>query len=214
MSYSKGEEIANSITHGIGVLFSIVALTLMIVLAAIYGNVWHVVSVTIYGTTLVLLYTSSTLYHALINTRARKVFKIFDHASIYLLIAGTYTPFTLIILRQDGMIGWIIFGAIWLLAIIGIILSTIFIERFRVLKTILYILMGWMIIIAMPNIVKILSMENCINAVYLLVAGGISYTVGTIFYLFKNIKYFHSIWHLFVLGGTVCHFISVMIYLV
>ncbi len=214
MKYSKGEEIANSITHGIGVLFSIVALTLMIVLAAIYGTVWHVVSVAIYGTTLVLLYTSSTLYHALMHTRAKKVFKIFDHASIYLLIAGTYTPFTLLILRQDGMIGWIIFGAIWFLAILGIVLSTIFIERFRVLKTILYILMGWMIVIAMPNIVKILNMTNCINAVYLLIAGGILYTVGTIFYLFKNIKYFHSIWHLFVLAGTVCHFISVMIYLV
>lgn len=213
MGYSRGEEIANSITHGIGVIFSIVALTLMIVVAAIYGNACQVVSVSIYGTTLLLLYTSSTLYHALAFTKAKKIFKVFDHASIYLLIAGTYTPFTLIILRQDGMIGWIIFGLIWGLAILGIILSTIFINRFRVLKTILYILMGWMIIFAMPNIINIMNSQNAMNGVYLLVAGGILYTVGTIFYLFKNIKYFHSIWHLFVLAGTVCHFVSVLIYL-
>ncbi len=213
MGYSKGEEIANSITHGIGVIFSIVALTLMIVFASIYGNACQVVSVSIYGATLIILYTSSTLYHALIGTRAKKVFKIFDHASIYLLIAGTYTPFTLVILRQDGMIGWIIFGVIWGLAILGIILSSIFINKFRVLKTFLYILMGWMIVIALPNIVHIMSVHNAMNGVYLLVVGGILYTVGTIFYLFKNIKYFHSIWHLFVLAGTVCHFLSVFLYI-
>lgn len=212
MEYSKGEEIANAITHGIGAIFSIVALTLMIVFATLFGNGWQVVSVSIYGTTLVILYTMSTLYHSFIHTRAKKVFQIFDHASIYLLIAGTYTPFTLVVLRQDGWTGWTIFGIIWGLALIGIILSTLFIGKFRVLKTFMYIGMGWIIALALPDIVQIMGSSGDIAGVYWLAAGGIAYTLGTIFYLYKKVKYFHSIWHLFVLLGTVCHFISIMFY--
>lgn len=212
MKYSLGEEIANAITHGIGTLFAIVALTIMVIFAALFGNVWQIVSVAIYGGTLVLLYTMSTLYHAFTNNRVKKIFKIFDHASIYLLIAGTYTPFTLVILRTDGIIGWTIFIIIWILAILGIIFSTIFIGKFKLLSTIIYILMGWAVIFAMPQLISHMKANNALPGIYWLVAGGLSYTIGTIFYIFK-IKYFHSIWHGFVLLGSVLHFISVMFYI-
>lgn len=212
METSKGEEIANSVTHGIGSLFSIIALTIMIIFAAKYGNIWQLVSVIIYGTTLVILYTMSTLYHSLFFTKARKVFQVFDHASIYLLIAGTYTPFTLVILRQSGSIGWIIFGLVWGIAILGIIIGTLFIGRFRLLKTILYIVMGWIIVLALPQLIAVMSSAGKLAGIYWLVAGGIAYTVGTLFYLLKKVKYFHSVWHIFVLLGTVCHFIAVMFY--
>lgn len=213
MDYSRGEEIANSITHGIGVIFSIVALTLMLVFANLYGNASKIVSVSIYGSTLVILYTASTLYHALIGTRAKKIFKIFDHASIYLLIAGTYTPFTLVVLRQEGYIGWLIFAIVWMIAIVGIVLSTVFIGKFRIFKTLMYIAMGWIIILVLPQLSQIMESNNSIKGIYWLFAGGLAYTLGTIFYLFKKIKYFHSVWHLFVLAGTVCHFIAVMFYI-
>jgi hemolysin III len=211
MKYSLGEEIANAITHGIGALFSIVALTIMVVFAVLYGNTWQVISVAIYGRTLVLLYTTSTLYHAITNTRAKKVFKIFDHASIYLLIAGTYTPFTLVVLRNDGMTGWTIFILIWTLAIIGIVLSTIFIGKMRVLSTIAYIFLGCVVFFAMPQLVNQMKINNAMPGIYFLVAGGIAYIAGTAFYIFK-VKYFHSIWHCFVLLASVLHFISVMFY--
>lgn len=211
MKYSLGEEIANAITHGIGALFSIVVLTIMVVFAALFGNVWQIVSVAIYGGTLVLLYTMSTLYHALTNVRAKKVFKIFDHASIYLLIAGTYTPFTLVVLRNEGMVGWTIFILIWLLAIIGIIFSTVFIGKFKIFSTIAYILMGWVVVFAMPQLFTVMKSNDAIAGIYWLIAGGLAYTAGTIFYIFK-VKYFHSIWHGFVLLGSIFHFISVMFF--
>lgn len=211
MKYSLGEEIANAITHGIGALFSIVALTIMIVFAALYGNVWQIVSVSIYGGTLVLLYTMSTLYHAITNEKAKKILKIFDHAAIYLLIAGTYTPFTLVVLRTNGMTGWVIFIAIWTIAIIGIIISSIFIGKMRVLSALAYILMGWIVVFAMPDLITAMKANNALPGIYWLAAGGIAYTAGVAFYVCKK-KYFHSIWHLFVLLGSVCHFISVMFY--
>ena len=211
MKYSLGEEIANAVTHGLGALFSIVALTTMVVFAALFGNMWQIVSVSIYGGTLVLLYTMSTLYHAFRNDRLKKLFRIFDHASIYLLIAGTYTPFTLVVLRQDGNIGWTIFIAIWTLTLIGITLSTMFIGKYTILETIAYILMGCVVCFAMPQLTSIMSENNAMAGVYWLIAGGISYILGTFFYIFKA-KYFHSIWHCFVLLGSVLHFISVMFY--
>ena len=211
MKYSLGEEIANAITHGVGALFSIVALTIMVIFAALYGNVWQIVSVAIYGGTLVLLYTMSTLYHAITNARAKKVLKIFDHICIYLLIAGTYTPFTLVVLRNEGMIGWTIFILIWLIAIIGIIFSTLFIGRAKILSTLAYILMGWVVVFAMPQLIDVMKANDAMTGIYWLLAGGIAYTVGTIFYIFK-IKYFHSIWHCFVLLGSIFHFISVMFF--
>ena len=209
--YSLGEEIANAVTHGIGALFAIVALVIMIIISALYGNVWQIVSVSIYGGTLVLLYTMSTLYHALTNETAKKVFKVLDHSSIYLLIAGTYTPFTLVILRTEGCIGWTIFGLIWGLAVLGIVFSSIFINRFKVFSLIAYILMGWVIVFAMPTLIDVMTLGNKLNGLYLLLAGGICYTAGAVFYAIKK-KYFHSIWHMFVLAGSVFHFIAVLLY--
>ena len=212
--YTIGEEIANAVTHGIGAIFSIVALVLMVVFAACYGNAWQVVSVSIYGSTLIILYTMSTLYHAITNEKAKKVLRVFDHASVYLLIAGTYTPFTLVILRQDGAIGWVIFGIVWGIAIIGMALSSLLIgKKLTKLQTLLYILLGWVIIWAFPSILNVMKTNNTLGGIYWLLAGGILYTVGTIFYIKKNKKFFHSIWHIFVLLGTVCHFISVMFYI-
>ncbi len=211
MKYSMGEEIANAITHGIGALFSIVALTVMVVFAALYGNIWQIVSVAIYGGTLVLLYTMSTLYHAITNNRAKKVLKLFDHAAIYLLIAGTYTPFTLVVLRDDGITGWAIFILIWVLAIIGIVLSTLVMVNMRFLSTITYIALGCVVFFAMPQLVEQMKINDTLPGIYFLIAGGIAYIAGTIFYMFK-VKYFHSIWHCFVLLASVLHFISVMFY--
>ena len=213
MKYTKGEEIFNSVSHGIGAIFGITALVLMVVFAAIYGNAWQVVSVSIYVATLIILYTMSTLYHAFTNRKVKRIFQIFDHTSIYLLIAGTYTPYCLVILRQDSYKGWLIFGIIWAIAIIGIVLSAVFPKRFKVLNMLLYVIMGWAIIVAMPDIVRIMKNLNSINCVYWLLAGGIAYTLGLIFYGIKKTPYFHSIWHLFVLAGSVLHFISVFGYL-
>lgn len=214
MGYSKGEEIANSITHGIGAIFSIVALIIMIIFAAIYGNSWHVISVSIYGTTLILLYTMSTLYHALTNEKAKKVFQIFDHSSVYLLIAGTYTPFSLVILRQNSYKGWLVFGVIWAMAILGITLYAVFPRRFKIFNILSYVIMGWIIAFALPDLIQIMTVNQTIHGIYWLFAGGILYTVGILFYAMKKIKYFHFIWHIFVLLGTVCHFISVLFYVI
>jgi hemolysin III len=211
LKYSIGEEIANAITHGIGALFAIVALTIMVVFAALFGNTWQIVSVSIYGGTLVLLFTMSTLYHSFTKEKVKKVFKIFDHASIYLLIAGTYTPYTLVVLREDGNIGWILFGIVWGVAALGIVVGSIFIGKYRVFKVFTYLIMGWAIVFAMPDLIKIMQENNAVEGVYWLGAGGLAYTIGAVFYIIK-IKYFHSIWHLFVLAGSVFHFISIMFY--
>lgn len=212
--YTKGEEIANAITHGIGAVFAIVALTLMIVFSAIYGNAWQVVSVSIYGVTLIVLYVMSTLYHAITNKKAKKVLQIFDHSSIYLLIAGTYTPFSLVILRQDSYKGWLVFGIIWAMAIIGITLYAIFPRRFKVFNIVSYVVMGWVIVIAFPSLQRVMNTLNATNGILWLIIGGLCYTFGVLFYAQKKKKYFHSIWHIFVLLGTVCHFISVFFYVI
>ncbi len=201
---STGEEIANAITHGIGALLAIAALVVLIVLAAMKGTVWHVVSFSIFGTTLVLLYFASTLYHSLTFTRARGLFHKFDHISIYLLIAGTYTPFCLTALR--GWIGWTVFGIVWTCAIIGAVIKAISIGSKVRLSTILYVLMGWVIIIAIKPLYEAMSF----NGFMFLIAGGVSYTLGTFFFLRDQVKYNHSVWHLFVLGGSVLHFFSVL----
>lgn len=207
--YSMGEEIANAVTHGLGVIFGIVALTLLIVFSALKGTAWHVVSVSIYGATLIILYTMSTLYHAFTKEKVKWLFKIFDHSSIYLLIAGTYTPFTLVVLRQDGAIGWTLFGVIWGIAIIGILLSSFFAKRFKFLTAICTLVMGWAIVFAMNPLVHEFISRGIRPALYWLIAGGVAYTLGVIFYVQKKVPYFHAIWHLFVLMGSVCHFISI-----
>lgn len=201
---SIGEEIANAITHGIGALLAIAGLVVLVVLAAMRGNVWHVVSFSIFGSTLVLLYFASTLYHSLTFTRARGLFHKFDHISIYLLIAGTYTPFCLTALR--GWIGWTVFGIVWTCAIIGAVIKAISIGSKVRLSTILYVMMGWVILIAIKPLYESMSF----NGFVFLIAGGVSYTLGTIFFMRDQVKYNHSVWHVFVLGGSVLHFFAVL----
>ena len=205
-SYSKKEEIANAITHGIGTIFSICALTLLIVFASLYGTVWHVVSFAIFGTTMLLLYTSSTLVHSFPEGRVKDLFEIFDHTSIYLFIAGTYTPFTLTVLK--GPLGWTLFGIVWGIALVGTIFKAFFTKKFVYMSTVFYIAMGWIIVIAW----KPLSEALQTGGIVLLAAGGLAYTLGTIFYVWRGFKYHHMVWHIFVLLGTICHFFTVLIY--
>jgi hemolysin III len=198
------ENRANSYTHAIATGMSIAGLAFMVVLASLTGDPWKIVSVSIFGATLVLLYTSSSLYHAVRRPALRKALRIMDHVSINLLIAGTYTPFTLVNLR--GQLGWIMFGTIWGLALAGVILEIFFTGRFKILGTLLYIAMGWIIVFAMKPLVSTLPT----SALALLFAGGLSYSLGAIFYIFdKKLPFGHAIWHVFVLGGSVCQFISV-----
>ena len=201
---SVGEEIFNSITHGIGTLISIAALTILIVFAAFKGNVWHVVSFTIFGSTMVLLYLSSTLYHSFTKLKVKNLFARFDHAAIFLLIAGTYTPFVLTILR--GPLGWTLFGIIWSLAIAGVIIRSIFLTRFHKVMVGIYLAMGWLFLIAIIPMVKNLP---GISLAFLFI-GGASYSLGVIFYSWRKLKYGHGIWHLFVLAGSIMHFFSVL----
>ena len=215
--YTLGEEISNSITHGIGSLLSIAALVIMVVVAAIHHNTIGVVTSAIFGSTLIILYTMSTLYHAITNEKAKKVLKVFDHCTIYLLIAGTYTPFTLVALRSvDPTKAWVIFSIVWGIAVLGIILYAFFRNKFKILNVVSYIVMGWVVIIAIPEIIEFFSTNNAMPGFYLLLAGGISYTLGVIFYALqkKNLRYFHTIWHLFVLGGSICHFLSVTLFVI
>ena len=201
---STGEEIANAITHGIGALLAVAALVVLIVMAAIRGSVWHIVSFSIFGATLVLLYFASTLYHSLTHVKAKRVFHKFDHISIYLLIAGTYTPFCLTALR--GWIGWTVLGVVWSCAILGAVLKAISVGKRIKLSTVLYVLMGWVILVAIQPLYKAMPF----NGFLFLIAGGISYTIGTIFFIRNQVKYNHSVWHVFVLGGSVLHFFSVL----
>lgn len=205
-TYSKGEEIANAITHGIGVLLSIAALVVLIVFSALYGNVWHVVSFTLYGTSMVLLYTSSTLVHSFPEGKAKDVFEVFDHGSIYLFIAGTYTPYLLTTIRSP--LGWSLFGVIWGIAIAGVVFKCFFVKKFLFLSTLVYVLLGWMIVFAWKALQHNLSYEG----LFWLVIGGICYTVGSLFYVWRGFHFHHAIWHVFVLAGSVCHFVSIMFY--
>jgi hemolysin III len=198
------EEIFNSITHGIGTILSVAALVILVVHAAGKGDIWHIVSYTIFGSTLVLLYLSSTLYHSFSKERIKNLFARFDHAAIFLLIAGTYTPFLLTVLR--GTLGWTLFGIIWGSAITGVIIRSIYLNRFHNLMVALYLVMGWMIVFAGRSIVKGLPSPSLL----FLFLGGIFYSVGVIFYMWRNLKYAHGIWHLFVLAGSIMHFFAVM----
>lgn len=205
--YTTGEEIANAITHGIGVLLAIAALVLLVVFSSHYGNAWYVVSYSIYGTMLVILYTASTLYHSIPGKKAKHIFRIFDHSSIYLLIAGTYTPFTLTKLRSP--MGWVIFGIVWGLAILGIVMKTLWVHKYVGLSTLVYVLMGWLIVIDFKPLMQVMPQTGLV----LLFAGGILYTLGAVLFMFDNIPYNHAVWHLFVLAGSICHFFSIIKYL-
>ena len=200
---SIGEEIFNSITHGIGTLLSIAALVVLVVGAVFRGNAWHVVSFTIFGSTLVLLYLSSTLYHSFTKEKIKNLFARFDHASIFLLIAGTYTPFVLTILR--GPLGWTLFGIIWSLALAGVVIRSIYLTRFRKLMVGIYLAMGWLFLIAVVPMVRSLP---TVSTVFLFI-GGACYSLGVVFYAWRNLKYSHGIWHLFVMAGSIMHFFSV-----
>jgi hemolysin III len=201
---TKREEIANAITHGLGALLAIAALVILTVFSAIKGNAWHIVSFSIFGTTLVTLYLASTLYHSFTNEKVKVLFRKFDHMSIYLLIAGTYTPFCLTVL--NNWIGWTLFGIVWGSAILGIVLKAFFTGKKELLSTILYVLMGWVAVFAIKPLFDSVSLTTFI----LLMTGGVFYTAGTYFFTKDRIKYFHSIWHLFVLAGSTFHFFAVL----
>ncbi|MFP4973954.1 hemolysin III family protein [Paenibacillus sp. CN-4] len=206
-TYSRREEIANAITHGIGTVLSVAALVLLVVFATQKGTAWHVVSYSIYGTTMLLLYLNSTLVHSLKEGKLKDLFEFFDHSSIYLFIAGTYTPFLLIAVR--GTLGWSLFGVIWGIAFAGVLFKAFFTKRFLFMSTLFYIGMGWLIVLAWgPLTASIAS-----GGIALLVAGGLLYTLGTIFYVWRGFPYHHAIWHVFVLAGSVTHFFAVLIYL-
>lgn len=199
-----GEEIANSITHGIGFLLSIAGLLILIM--ASHGNVRAVTSFSVFGATLILLYLASTLYHSISHTGAKRILEIFDHSSIYFLIAGSYTPITLVYLR--GSWGWTLFGLVWGIAILGIIVSLLPGKGFRMLRVSSYIVMGWLIVIALKPL-----KEACPDALILwLLIGGLSYTLGTLFYAWQKLPYHHAIWHLFVLGGSFAHFLGMFLF--
>ncbi|KQC07812.1 MAG: hemolysin D [Smithella sp. SDB] len=207
-NYTFWEEICNSVTHGIGALISISGLVLLIVFSAMYGNVNHIVSCTVFGTTLVLLYSASTLYHILKKPNLKHIFKIFDHSCIYVLIAGTYTPFLLVTI--SGAVGWSMLIIVWSLAVVGILFKIFFIYRFKIISTIAYILMGWIIIFAIKPLFHTLPG----GGLALLISGGLAYTFGTIFYAWRKLPFNHTIWHLFVLAGSACHFFAVMFYVI
>ena len=205
--YSLGEEIMSAITHGIGALLSIVALILCVVFSAHSGSAVAVISSIIYGVTLIILYTMSTLYHSLAINNAKRVFRIIDHCSIFLLIAGTYTPFTLISFKQP--LGYILFSIVWAIAILGIVLNSINLKKYKFISLISYIALGWIVIFAYNPLVEAVPWSG----VLLLIAGGVVYTIGAIVYaLGKKVKYFHSIFHIFVLIASILHFLSILLY--
>ncbi|WP_317932508.1 PAQR family membrane homeostasis protein TrhA [Halioxenophilus sp. WMMB6] len=197
------EELVNSISHGLGALISISAVTFLIAMASIETDAWTIVAVSIYGGSLFLLFLASTLYHSIPFPKAKRVLQLFDHCAIYLLIAGTYTPFLLVSMR--GFLGWAMFGLVWALAITGIVIKLVMPKRLHGLHVLNYVVMGWIGIITAPVLMAALS-PMTLN---LVLAGGIVYTVGVIFYALDRLPYAHSIWHLFVLGGSCCHFIAI-----
>jgi hemolysin III len=203
---SLGEEIANSVSHGVGLLAAVTAVPFLVVAAVERGDAAGIVGASIFAATMVLLYLASTLYHALPDNRAKHVFRVFDHAAIYLLIAGTYTPFTLGVLR--GAWGWTLFGLVWGLALIGVIVKAVGGVRQLRVSTGLYLVMGWLILIA----AKPLWLRMPSWGLFWLFAGGMAYTVGVAFFRAERVRYAHFIWHLFVLAGTACHFIAVIRY--
>ena len=205
--YSLSEELLNAISHGLGALFGIVGTVLCIVKAANTGDPWRIVSGSIFGVTVLLLYLMSCLYHALKVNMAKRVFRVIDHCTIFLLIAGTYTPFTLVTLR--GNIGWVLFGIVWGMAVLGITLNAVNLKKFSKISVACYLVMGWAIIAAFQPLAEALAPQG----VSLLIWGGIAYTVGAILYgIGAKVKYFHSVFHFFCLAGTVLHFFAIYLY--
>ena len=204
--YQLIEEKINIISHAVGFILSIVAFLLLVTHAALHGDVWHIVSFSIFGASLVILYAASTFYHSAVKPESRKRWKIIDHASIYILLAGTYTPFTLVTLK--GALGWVIFSTSWGLALTGIILKLFFTGKYKFISTSMYLFMGWIIVFAIKPLINNLPSDGFLW----LLAGGISYTIGAVLYSIKKIKFNHAIFHLFVLTGSFCHFVTVFFY--
>lgn len=212
-SYTKGEEIFNAVSHIVGGVFGIAALVLGVIFAALYSTAYGVVSMTLYGSSLIILYTMSAIYHFLRPNKAKKLFRIFDHCTIFLLIAGTYTPFCLVTLREVSYMGWVLFGIVWFFTILGIVFNAINMHHpvIKTLSMICYLLLGWCVIFEIKTLLSNLEMGGFI----FLLLGGICYTIGAIFYGFgKKCKYIHSVWHLFVLLGSILHFFSILFYVI
>ncbi|PSL42443.1 hemolysin III [Salsuginibacillus halophilus] len=205
-TFSKREEIANAITHGIGALFSVAALVILVVYAALEATSLHIVTMSIYGVSMLLLYVSSTLLHSFPAGKVKNLFEIFDHASIYLFIAGTYTPLLFHVI--DGTLSWTLFGVVWGIAVVGIVFKAFFVKRFLFLSTLFYILMGWIIVIAWGPLTA--SMPS--GGLVLLITGGLFYSLGTIFYMWRSFPYHHAVWHIFVLAGSCTHFFAIYQY--
>ena len=202
------EELANSLTHGFGLALSVVGFVILLVLAARRGTAWHIVTCAIYGATLVLLYAASTLYHSVRSERVKRVCKVIDHSAIYLLIAGTYTPFTLVVLR--GPWGWSLFGVVWGLALVGILWKVWFVDHFVVVSTTIYLLMGWLAVVALKPLVASVP----VGGLAWIFAGGLAYTAGVGFFAWRRLPYHHAVWHVFVLIGSICHYFAVLFYVV
>lgn len=200
-------EIANSVTHGIGAGLSIAAMTVLVTYSLQQNDTLKTISFLIYGLSLIVLYLASTLYHSINHIKTKHVFRIMDHSAIFIAIAGTYTPFALV--KIQGSLGWTVFSLVWGLAALGIVFKVFFVKRFDFASTIVYILMGWLAVFFYDAILENLSRE----CIYWLVAGGLSYTLGTIFYGMRKLPYHHAIWHLFVLGGSVCHYFAVYLHI-
>lgn len=203
---TSGEEIANSLSHGVGLVLAIVATPILIVAAVRYGTAWNTVGVSVFAASMVLLYLSSTLYHALTHGTAKRIFRMLDHGAIFLLIAGTYTPFTLGVLR--GPWGWTLFGLVWALAAVGLTMKILFRARYARLSVVLYLVMGWLVVIAAPQVLQRVPLSG----LAWVAAGGVAYTAGVAFYGAHRLRYHHFIWHLFVVAGTTCHFFAVLWY--
>ena len=203
---SKGEEIANSLSHGAGLVLAIVGTPILIVAAARYGTAWNTVGVSVFAASMISLYLASTLYHALTHDKAKRFFRILDHSAIFILIAGTYTPFTLGVLR--GPWGWTLFGLVWGLAVLGLIKKVLFGTRFVGLSVALYLVMGWLVVIAAPQVMQRIPLSG----LAWILAGGIAYTGGVAFFAAHRLRYAHFAWHLFVIAGTTCHFFAVLWY--
>ncbi len=203
--YRLGEIIANSVTHGVGAILALSGAVVLVV-TAMGGTAWQKGGCSVFGGTLVLVYVCSTLYHSLARTRARQVLRIMDHAAIYLLIAGTYTPFVLVPLH--GQLGWLLFGIVWSLAILGIIFKTLAIGRFAVASVVVYLGMGWLVVFAMRPLLHALTWHG----ILWISLGGLFYTAGIVFYAFDRLSYFHAFWHVFVLAGSTCHYFAVLFY--
>jgi hemolysin III len=198
------EEIANAVTHGIGLLFSVAGFIVLLLFAIPRGRASHIVACSIYGATLICLYAASTLYHAAIRPRVKRALKILDHSAIYLLIAGTYTPFLLFYLR--GAWGWTLFAGVWSLALAGILFKFWFVDHFQSLSTAVYLLMGWLVVIAVKPVLAHIPAPTLLW----LVAGGLLYSSGVIFFAWKRLRYGHVVWHLFVMAGSACHYVAVL----